>query len=225
MSSTIEPYHLDVDPEDTDFHDATITNVDAADDKGFYITDSDGWSFNLPHTEANITPKEGDDVRFYGHIGYPVRGVQVNGATVFYRTPYMQEITDKYNGAVSKAKHHREQTKNIPKLEAQYAALYPRLQREVDAARRKFATFSHEYMGEGYEYMGEDYYLFILTEAQKIYEATKDKVTVTLETYPEYRNYIENTKAVQDVISKDHSGMTYGAAVATSAHLHIYGTD
>lgn len=66
---------------DTEFRELEITEVN-----GLKIVTDDGWSFMVPES-TTIVPKVGMSVRFYGKgLGYPVRGLEINGVTIFYRT-------------------------------------------------------------------------------------------------------------------------------------------
>lgn len=72
---------------DNDFEDVTIAEVRAEEKGGGWsIKRSDGWSFWVPK-DSRIAPAVGMAARFYGKgIGYPVRGMFLDGQQVFYRT-------------------------------------------------------------------------------------------------------------------------------------------
>ena len=71
--------------EDTEYEDDIITAVSRK-SKGWSITKADGWSFWVP-TDSPVEPTVGMPVRVYGKgIGYAVRGLILDGQTVFYRT-------------------------------------------------------------------------------------------------------------------------------------------
>lgn len=72
---------------DKDFEDLTIASVRADEGAGGWsIERSDGWSFFVPK-DSPIAPEAGMSVRFYPRgIGFPVRGLFLNGREVFYRT-------------------------------------------------------------------------------------------------------------------------------------------
>lgn len=76
MSNTTAQY-----PEDSQFEDVTLTKVE-----GHTVLRSDGWSFYVPK-DSPVTPVAGMPARFYGKgIGYPVRGLFLDGQKVFYRS-------------------------------------------------------------------------------------------------------------------------------------------
>jgi hypothetical protein len=79
--------------QDTDFEDVVIEAAEA-DSEGYTLTRKDGFSFFMP--ECGIIPKAGDTARFYGKgIGFPVRGLDINGQECFYRTKAEDEQKQK----------------------------------------------------------------------------------------------------------------------------------
>jgi hypothetical protein len=93
---------------DTEFEEHVITKVE---DFG------DGWGIHqgscvLCIPKYNAMPKVGDVARFYGRgFGFPVRGVDVNGVEVYYRT-----------AAEDAAKRELEQAARDMRQKAEYAA-------------------------------------------------------------------------------------------------------
>lgn len=70
---------------DQQFEDHTIKTVSDCTD-GWSMTFDDGWSFFAPASSL-VEPKPGMLARLYGKgIGYTVRGLVLDGVTVFYRT-------------------------------------------------------------------------------------------------------------------------------------------
>lgn len=81
------------------FRDETLTEVKDAGD-GYDITDSDGWTLHIKSPE--LKPAVGMKARFYGRgIGYPVRGLFLDGHTIFYETEdqYEERVTRERYGA------------------------------------------------------------------------------------------------------------------------------
>jgi hypothetical protein len=73
-------------PNDSQFEDVTVKTAKEMLSGGWSIERSDGWSFFVP-ADSPITPRAGMPVRFYGKgIGFPVRGLFLDGVRVFYRT-------------------------------------------------------------------------------------------------------------------------------------------
>lgn len=73
---------------ENDFERETVTvKVVREMDSGYEITRSDGWSMWLDK-KYGVAPVEGREITVYGKgIGYPFRGVVVDGKLAFYRTP------------------------------------------------------------------------------------------------------------------------------------------
>lgn len=73
--------------DDTEFEDYRIEKVSGDAVEGWDTKFDSGFSFWIPK-ESPIEPKVGMRVRMYGRgFGYPVRGLQIEGHTVYYRTP------------------------------------------------------------------------------------------------------------------------------------------
>mgnify|MGYP003553510956 CR=1 FL=1 len=71
---------------DNEYQDDTITEVSGNAVNGWSITKKDGWSFWVP-ADSPVEPVVGMAVRMYSRgIGYTVRGLVLDGQTVFYRT-------------------------------------------------------------------------------------------------------------------------------------------
>ena len=70
---------------DTDFQEYIIKKVEEQ-QSGWTVAFDSGWSFYIPE-DSPVTPAVGMTARLYGEgIGSVVRGLQLNGETVFYRT-------------------------------------------------------------------------------------------------------------------------------------------
>jgi hypothetical protein len=79
--------------DDLEFEDLTVASV-----SGASFVRSDGWSFCIPDG-ADVVVRPGMVARFYGKgIGFPVRGLFIDGQRVFYRT------------AAEQAEHHAIET-------------------------------------------------------------------------------------------------------------------
>lgn len=72
-------------PRDDQYEDDVIDTV-SKDTDGWSITKKDGWSFFIP-SSSPVEPQPGMTVRMYSRgMGYPVRGVYLDGVKVYYRT-------------------------------------------------------------------------------------------------------------------------------------------
>jgi len=75
-------------PDDTEYQDATIREVSGK-PGAWNIKMDTGWSL---WAESDWTPVVGQVVRTYGRIGFPYRGLFIDGRKVFYRTAAEQEV-------------------------------------------------------------------------------------------------------------------------------------
>lgn len=76
---------------DDQWEEIKITKVRES-ENGWEIKREDGWEFSISRPSP-ITPEAGMTARFYGKgIGYPFRGVALDGTIVFYRTAEEDEI-------------------------------------------------------------------------------------------------------------------------------------
>lgn len=82
------------------FRDETLTEVKPS-GEGYEITDSEGWTLFVRSPE--LKPAVGMKARFYGRgIGYPVRGLFLDGHAIFYETEDQQEqrlIVERYGAS------------------------------------------------------------------------------------------------------------------------------
>ena len=70
--------------DDFEYQDHTIDAVEVH--NGTYTIKCDGWC--MCGDDSPVQPKVGDTARFYGRgIGFRIRGLFINGARVWYRTP------------------------------------------------------------------------------------------------------------------------------------------
>src|ERR1700676_1668492 len=63
-----------------------ITTIKSAKLSGDYysVESSNGWGFSIDK-KYNVVPKAGDTIETYGGIGHPIRGVCINGQTLFFK--------------------------------------------------------------------------------------------------------------------------------------------
>lgn len=148
--------------QDAEFRDVTITEVNRESD-GWSITSSDGWSFYVP--DKGVEPRVGDSARFYGRgIGSTVRGLDIAGREVFYRTPEEQEQKNKLDVEAAEQKRRDDFEKARPRLDAKYASLPPVFRERIDG----FRAFNPDWRWEH-----EAYEMSCCVDAVKIAEACK----------------------------------------------------
>lgn len=167
---------------------------------GWYITHG-GWQFYVK-AEHGIEPRVGDEVRFYGcGIGFPVRGLTINGRVVFYRTE--ADEAERHRREIARREQkQRDEFERVgrAKLDADYAALPAEFKRRLDGLRRRNADFRWRH---------ESYEMFVCREAVLIAQTLRTADAVR--GYGEAA-YDEQRRLVPD-LSDQHSGNTHGSAV------------
>lgn len=189
---------------DQEYEDKRLTRTEDTGDS-WQITSEDGWSFSLPKV-AGIEPRVGSIARYYGEgIGRPVRGVDIDGHEVFYRTEaeeqerHRQWVEDSHRGKREKAEAERERT-------ASRIAALP------EALRRRIQKFSDTNPDFWWDFL--PYELFCCEEAVKIERAMRDEVPdgSFKKALDEFHDLpYEEQKRFAD-LDDGHSGNTFGMA-------------
>lgn len=155
--------------DDLEYRDLAVTSVERRDDGGWLIGTDDGWSFFCP--DAGVVPRVGSAARFYGRgIGYTVRGLDIDGREVFYRTPEQDAARHREWVAENQAKRRREFEANREKLDADYASLSPEFRTRLDGFRRRRADWRWEF---------EPYEMSVCVDAVRIARALGSADAVT----------------------------------------------
>jgi len=150
--------------------------------------------------------KAGDTVRTYSTQGSLIRGMDVNGERLFYKTDEQLEAEHQEQVAESEREHLRHFKKKEPEIKRQISALSPRLKARMERFLKETPDFLKK--GDG------QYELFILVEADKIAMHLRPKLE---QDYSE-KNVRRACVAFRDcpdytVASKEHSGNTFGCAL------------
>lgn len=166
-------------------------------DKGWEIHRDGGGCFYVPPTSP-VVPKAGMTARFYGRgIGFIVRGLDIDGQEVFYRTEDEQnEIQRQWVAAEDK------------KRETEYEAKREDYERRVEALPKVFKNriLKFRAANDRFRYDFEPYELFCCEEALKI--SVHCKTPEGVDAFHK-SPWEEQAKAG---LGKDHSGNTFGAA-------------
>lgn len=166
LTSRYEPFLIEVTEDDRPFQDAPITSVVKSHD-GWTVT-ADGWTCFVPRLPIKrmsrvlrkaIVPKVGDRLRLYGRLGYPIEGIAVNDAVVFYRDEEMRAASRRRYLEERDAEQRRSFSLNKAQMDADYDALPEIFRSRIDRFRAENPDFRHG--SEGYE-------VFCLSEAVKI---------------------------------------------------------
>lgn len=179
--------------------DTTIVSVNKTGKRSYSFTMETGFSFGISDTD--IVPKVGDKIRLYGKgFGYTVRGVEINGEEVYYRTRHEQEVL--HNKQVEEYKQERKAKfeANKDKYFADIAALPETFKARFDRFRENNPDFDVEY---------GDYELF--TCKQAVVFADTLKTVEALDAF--YDEPWEKQKELVPEMDGGHSGNTFGCAV------------
>lgn len=183
--------------EDSEYRDLNIKEV-RKEGNDWSITTDDGWSFFV--SNKGVEPHVGDRARFYGKgVGSIVRGLDINGQEVFYRTPEQQE-EENQRSLDRMAKERRQRFENSKEqMDADYRLLPVEFQRRLDGFRRRNPDFRWEH---------EPYELMCCKDAVKIAK--------TCPTEGEIKFFIKQDSAAQrrmvPTLDDGHSGNSFGAA-------------
>jgi hypothetical protein len=183
---------------DLDFEDTTIVGVTTEED-GWGIEQARGWHFYVPKSYG-VEPKVGQAARFYpGGIGRAVRGLVIDGQTLYYRTE-----------AEDRARFDQEQVERDAERRQAFEEQRPDHDRRIAALpevfRRRIAKFQQanpdfRWRHEGYELMCcEQAVLF--AETLKTVEAIKAFHEMTW----------EERKATVSGLDEGHSGNSFDFA-------------
>lgn len=184
---------------DAEFRDHTIEKVEGPGGGWWTVTDSEGWSIGVPEKDG-IVPRVGSSIRFYGQgIGFPVRGISIDGRAVYYRTPAEEEAKRIEDVAESERLQRAKFARDIAKHDATYAALPPELRRRIDGFRATSPDWRWRF---------EAYEAFACAEAVKIATACE-----TVERAREFArlDWPKQRKRVP-ALDDGHSGNTFGFA-------------
>lgn len=180
---------------DLEYEDNVITDVQPT--EGGYEIGMSGIWFHIPRT---VEPHVGDTARLYGKgLGYVVRGVDINGQEVFYRTPTEQEEENQRQLKQMEANNKRRFEENREKYDADYTSLPPEFQRRIDRFRRNNPNFRWKH--EGYE-------MSVCVDAVKI--ARTLKTTDAIEEFHDADWEVQQEKVPG--LFDGHSGNSFGAA-------------
>ena len=184
--------------EDHEYQEIKVAAVKKC-EMGWEITREDRWVFYVPKVHG-IKPKVGQVARFYGGgIGYPVRGLDLDGQEVFYRTPAQAAKLHAQRTRRQNAKDKAEFEQNKVKLDAQYRALPEVFQRRIDRFRTNNPDFRWKY---------EAYEMLACTQAVMIAEALKTSAVIKSWKKMDF----DKQKRLVPGLSNGHSGNTFDAA-------------
>jgi hypothetical protein len=130
---------------DTEYEETTVAKVRHYDGGGWEITRADGWALYSPNDA--IEPHIGDTLRIYGRgIGFPFRGIDLNGVTVFYKTEAQRAVEAARSAAKSDKQRQREYTAKAKEYAQREYTAKPkeyaqRIAKLPDVCQRRIARF------------------------------------------------------------------------------------
>jgi hypothetical protein len=190
---------LEIKKTDSNFYEYMLKEVRECDKDSWELISNDGGHICCIKNN-NFIPKAGMTARFYGKgFGYPVRGIDIDGHTMYYRTPQQAE-EDHEKWCKDQDKERKlEFKKNKKKLDEDYNSLPDLFKQRIDKFRKNNQNFRWEY---------ESYEMFCCKEAIKIANALK-----TVDAVKNWKdlNWEEQKKLVD--INDGHSGNTFGCSV------------
>lgn len=188
---------------DREFKDEVIDEVHRYKDGTWNVSwDGCGISFQADGVE----PKVGDTIRLYGRgLGYPVRGIFINGKKAYYRTPAEEEDHHAEQVAEMQRKERADFEEHRAELDAKFDALPEVFRRRIERFRSNNPDFRWEF---------EKYELFCCEQALLMAAALK-----TPEAVQEFakKGWAEQKAAVPG-LDDGHSGNTFGMAVRLAYH-------
>jgi len=171
------------------------------------IAKSNGWfSISLENSTGfgleekhGFEPKVGDLVTLHTVRGSTVRGVDINGSSVFYKTDEQLEQERKEWLENNEKEKQASFVKNKAKMDSDYDGLPAVFRQRIDKFRNANPRFRIDY--EGYE-------LFCCMEAVNIANGVKTKEALDDFCKLDY----EQQKEIVPELSDGHSGNTFGSA-------------
>lgn len=181
----------------------TIENVEESDNM-FFIRMSDGWSFGF-EKKHGVIPVIGDSIKIYtaSGIGSPIRGVDLNGKPVYYKSDEQLE-QERQEWLDNNSKEKQEEfNKNRATMDLDYLMLPENFKLRIDRFRNNNPDFRVNY---------ESYELFCCKEAVKIAKAC--------ETPEKVKEFRDGKSYLVPNLDDGHSGNTFGCACSL-AYLHL----
>lgn len=194
MKLTDEQAHLRA--EDTQFDEGKIKEVSYH--EGSYSITMEGgigFGFKGSYLGTRTPPGVGDMIRVYAGWGSTIRGVDLRGEPVFYKTPAQLEEEHKQWVADLHERKRREFEEQREKLDADYESLPPEFQRRISWFRDHNPDFRWDC---------EAYEMICCVDAMKIVNAVE-----TIDGLNDFKDlpYEEQSKIG---IDPGHSGNTFG---------------
>lgn len=191
---------------DTEYQEGIVLNVTPG-DGGYEVDwrqidrpeDTHGWTCWCP--DKGIEPRVGDTIRFWGRgIGYPFRGIALNGRTVFYETEAEQQVEWKRTEEERKRKQRAEYEDRREDFRQRIDALPDPFRDRLNGLRQRNPDFGWRF---------EAYELTVCEDAVKI--ATALQTPEAIDEW--YEQSWDDQQRIVPGLFDGHSGNSFGAAV------------
>lgn len=201
---------------DTEYEESVLKTYEET-ESGAVIHSEDGWSLVVPKVEGaepGGKPRPGETIRCYGRgFGFEVRGVDVGGRELYYRTPGEEEERHRKWVEDKDAEDRRRFEENRAKLDADFEALPEPFRRRIAGFRENTPDFRWKF--EGYE-------MSVCKDAVKIAGWAQEHPFLEADKAVEWFHELSWEKQNGEVegLYDGHSGNSFGAAVRL-AHRYV----
>lgn len=187
-----------------------VTEVKKSGD--YYSISCDGSGFGLS-TEYGVEPKVGDNITLHIINGSMIRGVDLNGEKVFYKTD--DDLEQERKEFVVKLKKEREEQflKEKDRLDEDFISLPKMFQEKIQQKRNDNPNYRIE--SESYEMFCYKQAIEIANGLPKFEGVPELNIKERIQKFYDMP-YEEQKKAIPK-LSEDHSGNTFGAACGLAA--------
>lgn len=159
-------------PLDTATHGETakVKRVDKT-DSGFEVTLENSSGFFIQHrdlawSQRDIEIKVGDEITVYAYLGSRIRGFDLNGERLFYRTDRELELEQELYVERHKREKAEAFAREQPQLDADYEALPDVFKARIDRRRENNPSFREEF---------ESYEMFVCKQAVTMAEWAREE--------------------------------------------------
>lgn len=188
------------------FDECTITKVDGNLETGWSVTKSDGYSCWVPK-DSPVRPMVGMTIRCYTINGTFIRGMVLDGKTVFYRTEAEQRLRWADERKEENQKNQEKAVAERNDRDVRWSRLPCQFSKRRDRFMEGNSNFARDY---------EPYELFCCEQSVVIHDACNGDADVIREFAKlEWREQKERIPLLSD----EHSGNTFGVSVRLAIWL------
>lgn len=179
-------------------HEQLIISKVTKNDNYFSISTENGVGFGMP-TKYKVTPKAGDKITLHSVNGSTIRGIDLNGKKVFYKSDAQLNKEHKQWCDNNKKEKKAQFKKDKPRLDAIYNKLPKCFKDRIDKLRTNNPDFREDF---------ENYELFCCEQAIIIANGCKTADAILKFTKKKWKDQ----KKMVPKLDSGHSGNTFGVA-------------